>query len=219
MTMTRVVEIRAQTRAAFAFDAERVRFVDEQNVVRPELFEQRGDVGTIAVHAEQRLRDDEFRAPVARERGQREVRIHNFFHAREADAVDQARVILCVRIDDVDVRRERGDRTGRREIARAEEQRVLAPHVRGEFHFERAMRGSRAAKETGTGRTGGRLLRERGDHARVARETEIIVRREIVRRGRCRCTENAAAVFAFELFEPAREASEVQLRHLVERAR
>jgi hypothetical protein len=60
---------------------------------------------------------------------------------------------------------------------------------------------------------------ERANDARIARESEIVVRGKIVRRRRCGGAERATAILAFEFFEPARETCEVQLRHLVERAR
>jgi hypothetical protein len=81
------------------------------------------------------------------------------------------------------------------------------------------MVGRGAAQEARARRTRPTGIPERTNHTLVARETEIVVRRKIVRRARCGRADHAAAILAFEFLETAGESCEVQLRDLVERAR
>ena len=108
----------------------------------------------VAVEREHRVGGDQRRARVRLREPPGEVLgvavvVHEYLGPREPAAVDQRGVVELVGEHDVARAGQRGDDPGIGEEARAEQERAVAPHERGEPLLEAAVNGHRSRREPG----------------------------------------------------------------------
>ena len=170
-------------------EADRVRVVheDERVVALGEVAD-RVELGRVAVHREDAVGGDQPEARVGRLAEPRlelvhvPVRVAVPPRLAEPDPVDDRRVVELVGDDRVALVEQRLEDAAVRVEARAEEDRVLRAEERGEPLLELAVERLRAADEPDRGHPVAppveRVVR-RGDHLRVVREAEVVVRAEV----------------------------------------
>ena len=192
-------------------------------IVPPRQRDEIGERGNVAVHGEHAIRHDQ-RAPVLRSvhgeqplEGRRVgVRIDVNRRAARPRAVDQRRVIERVGEDRVPPACERRDDAYVRRVAGRERERALDVEEGGELALERRVLRVRPDDEPRRGRPcsvganrSNRCLRQ----ARIGRQAEVIVRREVHADAARRLEQRAAATgYTAELAHEALEAQFVELR-------
>ncbi len=122
-------------------------FVDNEDVAIPETGDKRAHIGERRAHPKQRLGYDERVCLSVRSARDRTMRDHVPLAFRQADGVDDARMVLGIRIDRIREPGQGNDRAERGEVAGRKKNGPLPAKPRCEVAFECGMFGIRARQK------------------------------------------------------------------------